>query len=223
MQKIRLKRFWRLLMSTKMSDEELAKLYQARKRRNPSPADIKDAMLAASQKPKQSPWWQFELGAYAQFASVFAALVVAIYVIGYQLIDKELSIANAPTSDIEIQDVQIHIMKTDLLPTNEKNRRLYDQAYKEYAGNKLHLDIHRQTVARVISQQHSDTNALKLLTCEDTLLSISKDVLALFLPAAPETTPRFKEGQMLALSFDDNGYIIGIEKDQNQKLQCADA
>lgn len=207
-------------MSNKISDHDLSTKYQQRKQRHQSPAEIKAKMLAAAEVPKKA-WWHIDLGPYVQVATLCSALVIAVYVIGFQILDREASLAYKPSNTIEYQTVQLHVMESENLElalTNESNRVNYNLAYAEYINNKLNLDIHHQTIVRVLSNTQNNDEVLQLITCDDELVNISKEVLNILVPDNSNERLGLSEGQILALNFDAKGLIIGIN--QSQKLLC---
>ena len=207
-------------MSNKISDDELRAKYQQRKRQHPSPVEIKAHMLDAATVPKKA-WWHVDLGPYVQVATLCSALVIAVYVIGFQILDRGAALANNPSNIIDYQTVQLHVMESEnlvLARTNESNRVSYNRAYAEYVKNKINLDIHHQTIVRVLSNTQNNDNILQLITCDDELVNISKEVLNILVPENTEERLGLSEGQMLALNFNAKGLIIGI--DQSQKLLC---
>lgn len=207
-------------MTNKISDDDLSAKYQQRKQQYQSPTEIKTKMLAAAVEPKKA-WWHIDLGPYVQVATLCSALVIAVYVIGFQILDKEVSLANNPNSSIEYQTVQLHVMESEnlgLAQVNESNRVNYNRAYAEYVNNKLNLDIHHQTIVRVLSNTQNSDTVLQLITCDDELVNISKEVLNILIPDNSDERLSLSEGQMLALNFNSEGLIIGIRQDQ--QLLC---
>lgn len=167
-------------------------------------------------------WWQIDLGPYIQAATICSALMIAVYVISFQILDKEINLARKANTPASFQSVQLHVLESENITENESHRINYKRAYREYVNNKMQLNVHHQTVAKVILNGENKQSHLQLVTCDNDLLNISREVLDLLVPRAFDEG-RFYEGQMLALSFDLNGLIINIDKPPAAALMCENA
>jgi hypothetical protein len=119
----------------------------------------------------------------------------------------------------QLSDDLFHLQSEQLASAETANTLFqYNKARHDMLMNQA-MQIEHQQVLRVISSD----DGLQLVSCKDELLEISSQALAMLISAGPaESIPKgadFTEGQLLAISFDANGYILHIDPTEQSK-QC---
>ncbi|WP_371195514.1 hypothetical protein [Glaciecola sp. SC05] len=203
--------------------DSLTTLYQARKKRHHAPVSHKQSILdkaaANLQRPIMATIAQ-ALTAHLQRSVVYASLAIAVVIVGVQSMQNEIpAIGNEPIT-ISYRSIQIHSLESEQLAVTDNAKNLFQ--YNEERHKALveqAQQIEQQQVLRVIKQD----SELQLVNCNDELIEISKQALAMLVasdfPLINPSNKRFNEGQLLAITFDQNGYILHID-DTAQTKQC---
>lgn len=206
-------------------DASLESLYQKRKLKHASPSAVKQEILdtLATSSTAATPWWKINVKPYMQISAVACSVAVAFIVISIQLVNNNPSPLALESADF--QSVELHVLapKAKQLANTQLSRSMatkerkvqYQSAQSVYMERQADLVIHQQAYATIVNSEEG----LSLLTCDQNLLKLSQEVVDLLMSGHENETVDFSKGQMVALTFDDNGHIIDIRK-EIEKTEC---
>jgi len=219
------------------TDDALNSLYQQRKGKHTSPSAVKQALLntLAIKERRSKPWWKMNLRSYTQVSAVACSIAVAFIVISLQMVNKPPSpmmLESAELADTSsFQSVELHVLapeteqlakrsmsQSDMSPqksTAQERKVQYQSAQSVYRARQADLAVYQQAYATIVNSE----DGLSLLTCDKSLLKLSKEVVDLLVLGQDKETIDFSDGKMVALAFDRNGHIIDISQ-QTSKTQC---
>ena len=232
-------------------------LYAARKQRHLAPLGDKKSIIENASNPIRTGIWHqliAALHAHAKNSAVFAAIAIAVVIIGFQTISyspfqpngnssenpasSPYSVSNYtnPESKIVYTNVQVHSLKTeneDATAINNAERETGQNIEQEkstgayttharflYTKAKIQMQKQQSIILanRELLKVVNQDAALQLVNCQNELIEVSKEALAYLANQQVNAEPgsaasqsiNFNEGQLLAVSFDTNGYIINI-------------
>lgn len=209
-------------------DASLESLYQKRKLKHTSPSAVQHEILntLARSTTAATPWWKINFKPYMQISAVACSVAVAFIVISIQLVNNNpppLALESADLADF--QSVELHVLapKAKQVASTQLSRSIatkerkvqYQSAQNVYMERQADLVIHQQGYATIVNSEEG----LSLLTCDKNLLKLSQEVVDLLMSRHEKNTVDFSKGQMVALTFDDNGHIIDIRK-EIKKTEC---
>lgn len=206
------------------SNSNIEALYQARKEKVKAPKiNFDNAGFTKSPSRLNVIYEVFDaLTMHFKTTAIFASLALALLVISYQqYIAKGIGISdmNSMNAHRQYVNVQMHTLETESLATENMRVFNYNKANRALLAQKSEQNKHLQVV-RVLNYEGS----LQLVNCNDELIEISQRALALLYSPEIESIqaarPAFKPDELMALTFDQDGYILAIKRSA-QSNQCS--
>ncbi|MFC4698704.1 hypothetical protein ACFO4O_00835 [Glaciecola siphonariae] len=201
--------------TSKANTPSLEALYQARKARVKSPAGVKSHFDNAASPTRYAFANMIEsLSARIKTTATFAAVAVAILVISYHQYVPNSSYlvqANQPAMTAKYTSVQVHILDSEVAEPTSQRTFNYSKAKQDMLSQQASRIDYTQ-IARVVNFEES----AQLVTCNEELIEISKQALTMLLSADKASStaqpPTLLEGELMALTFSESGYILDIHR-----------
>ncbi|WP_395344731.1 hypothetical protein PN836_008195 [Ningiella sp. W23] len=222
-------------------DDEFTRLYQARKARNKAPNSHKVQVIEqAKNKPGLfrdllTSVINFVHETYihqTKFIAGTVACALALFLITVQGhfihyfgtgAAGDSAYAQSPYS--HYRTVEIHVLEGESGNSETAQRFSYSDAKQAFLSRQVFMQKHQELV-RVV-----DTNdGLQLVNCDDKLIDISTQALALIYDTVTSEKEErqqtaLTQGQLMAITFSDDGYILGVAKvtSAHQRISVARA
>ncbi|MFC3123363.1 hypothetical protein [Agaribacter flavus] len=199
----------------------IEKLYKERKLSHTPPASIQTKLFNDKKRESNLTWSEFAwskfiwsnvtwMSNYIKQGAIVASIAIAMGIISFQILQGK---ALSPSIEYSSQKpkeqfiaVQLHSLKSETATNINAKKIMYDEEFNSHMMTLELNTIYDQKIVEVID----DTDGIKLLSCDNELIHITK-LLLKDIQTTPNLSVQPHIGDMMALNLDDQGRILKLD------------